>query len=308
MKKSKSALTGLFASAATLMLVSGCARVATNDQQKPAWGPIVGSSVPEQTPPRQQFVVINQAQLGRGLPAVFSTGAGNQLKIVTKTITTTKAGASQTTSSSQLSGIASPTSEKLVGVQSEPLPRVESAPATATNAVQEAPFGHRAAKLALPDQLPPVNEIAGEPIRDRFSLDTSPSAVPSLTVKPETASTVAAESASTSAAESAPKPIVFPNHPVQTTKPTSVPQPARARLAEPTSNIAPLKPSQVKRTLELPKTTEVAALSTTAKLNDYRFSFSNEIWLMIIILGGVFATLWFRLEYDFGTKTRHRRR
>jgi hypothetical protein len=260
---------------AALLAASGCARVVGKEHQRQAWGPIHGTVESEEARPR--ITIINHANVSGDASRVLSTGG---------TAVSARAWTSARIES-EIAKSAAPAKKPVRagthGRQSAPLAR---------DTADENPFNHPPATLPLPEVLPSIGEIEVAPLPNRFALEPKP--VPQQIAK----------------APSAPAPIretVIPVPAAPAEMPSQV-EP-RARLAEPQTSLpAALQPAPKAEPRKIEPIAETSPLATAAgTFAHYQFSFAHEIWLLIIILGGVFATLWFRLEYDFGSRGRGRR-
>lgn len=255
-----------------LLVSSGCARIhaangkaASFDQANRGWGPIVGSV---QTKEEPEVVVLNTASY-KVSPSIFSKA---HLTVV-------------------------PVSENgsSIGKQSEAL----------SSAPKVNPFDHPTAKVPLPEEMPRIKDTRGIPIQDKLAVLESQIRNSAPQAPEEVAPRGSAPATHSEISDPISPPASVSSGPTENQ--------ARAKLADPKPSLpaaATEKPEQGQSSAK-PKSGIVesaAKLKTdsegSAGFSKYQFSFAREIWLLIVILGGVFATLWFRLEYDFGSRAR----
>ena len=273
---------GLAALFSAALLSTGCARIAGTKGKGPesvqannaqisrsGWGPIVGD-VREPKEPR--IVLVSESSL-RTSPSLFSTGH-------------TSVTSSEPRSASS-------------GKHSAPI----------ADEVESNPFHHPAAKNPLPKVMPRMDQIEVAPLPDRLS--QSVAATPSSAPSGETAVAPQASVPSSLAINQGIPQHTVPAPVASTAQARTTESQPRARLADPNVPSPKLKtaPAESPKSQSI-NTSTLAGVSSQdmGGIGKYRFSFSREIWLLIIILGGVFATLWFRLEYDFGSRARRGRR
>lgn len=273
------------------LVATGCARVVTPtdarvDGSRKAWGPISGAIVASEP----KVVVLNQASFQREAKVAFETTKAVRVGDATQVA-------------------------KFVS-QVKPAPQADAQSIITEDSFNN-PFRHPAPKVPLPEVFPNMNKVHGEPLPDKLGMadaqKTLAEMIRNKQLAPAPGSVIAPVAPAPRQA-----PIVVPASPVQQSNSALPPantvaanegapkEAVRGRLADPrAANQVTASPDSVAAAQAPAAFSETSGSETFSR---YKFSFTHEIWLLIFILGGVFATLWFRLEYDFGRRAARPRR